>query len=113
MSRLSLLAVSVLLFIVPVASGDDFPPVEQLPINPELPDPLVMMDGSRVTSKQQWNEERRPELKALFQHYMYGYLPAPTVVKATLTASNESLFNGKASWKSFTLSYGPKRYSTA
>ena len=108
MSRLSYLAMSVLLFAVAVASGDDFPPVDQLPINPELPDPLVMMDGRRVTSKQQWKEERRPELKALFQHYMYGNLPAPTSVKATLTASNASLFNGKASWKSFTLSYGPE-----
>ena len=108
MNRSSLLAIAVLLFIVHAASGGDFPPVEQLPINPQLPDPLFMMDGSRVTSKRQWNEERRPELKALFQHYMYGYLPAPTVVKATLTASNENLFNGKASWKSFTLSYGPK-----
>lgn len=108
MSRLSFLATSVLLFCVAVASGDDFPPVDQLPINPELPDPLVMMDGRRITSKQQWEEERRPELKALFQHYMYGYLPAPTSVKSTLTASNDSLFNGKASWKSFSLSYGPE-----
>ena len=73
MNRSSLLAIAVLLFIVHAASGGDFPPVEQLPINPQLPDPLVMMDGSRVTSKRQWNEERRPELKALFQHYMYGW----------------------------------------
>jgi hypothetical protein len=108
MSRLSFLAVVILLVAVAVASGDDFPPVDQLPVNPELPDPLVMMDGSRVTSKRQWEEERRPELKALFQHYMYGYLPAPTKATATLTASNDNLFDGKASWKSFTLSYGPE-----
>ncbi len=106
MNRLSFLAISVLLLSVAVASGDDFPPVNELPVNPELPDPLVMMDGRQVTSKQQWEEERRPELKALFQHYMYGYLPAPTKVTATLTASNDDLFDGKASWKSFTLNYG-------
>ena len=105
--RLSrLLVVSVVLLPAAVASGADFPPVGKLPVNPELPDPLVMLDGRRVTTKQQWEQQRRPELKALFQHYMYGYLPLKTAVKATLTASNDDLFGGKASWKSFTLQYG-------
>lgn len=92
---------------IAAASGADFPPVYQLPINPELPDPLVMMDGSRVTTKEQWEAQRRPELMALFQHYMYGYLPAATQVKATQTASGRDLFDGKAKWKSLTLNYGP------
>ncbi|MFT5323864.1 MAG: hypothetical protein ACI8P0_001718 [Planctomycetaceae bacterium] len=108
MSLSRLLVVSVVLLPAAVASGGDFPPVDKLPIHPELPDPLVMLDGSRVTTKQQWEEQRRPELKALFQHYMYGYLPSKTAVKATLTASNDDLFDGKASWKSFTLRYGPE-----
>jgi hypothetical protein len=46
-----------------------FPEVAKLPSHPEFPDPLVMFDGSRVTSKKQWFDKRRPELKALFQHY--------------------------------------------
>src|SRR4051812_40988007 len=54
-----------------------FPPVAQLPPRPDLPDPLVMLDGRRVTTAAQWRTERRPELIALFQHYMYGYLPPP------------------------------------
>jgi hypothetical protein len=97
-------------FLLPFASasGADFPPVGELPVHSELPDPLVMLDGSRVITKQQWEEQRRPELKALFQHYMYGNLPAKTSVKATLTASNDDLFGGKATWQSFTLHYGPK-----
>src|SRR5436190_256378 len=53
-----------------------FPDVSKLPIQRELPDPLVMFSGQRVTTKEQWFKERRPELKALFQHYMYGYMPA-------------------------------------
>ena len=107
MRLLSLLLVSSLVTSFAPVFGADFPPVEQLPVNPELPDPLVMMDGSRVTTVEQWTSKRRPELKKLFQHYMYGYLPAPTAVKATLTASNDSVFDGKASWKSFSLKYGP------
>ena len=45
------------------------------PARPELPDPLVMFDGQPVTSPEQWISRRRPELKALFQHYMYGQMP--------------------------------------
>ena len=54
-----------------------FPKTDELPSHPELPDPLVMFNGDRVATKQQWFDKRRPELKELFQHYMYGYLPPP------------------------------------
>lgn len=106
-SLLSLTVFCTYLLVVSATLAADFPPVSELPVQPNLPDPLVMFDGSRVTTKQQWEEKRRPELKALFQHYMYGYLPAPTPVKATKTASNNRLFEGKAAWKSMTLHYGP------
>src|SRR5436190_20741972 len=36
-----------------------------LPARKELPDPLVMLDGRTVTTKRQWINERRPELKRL------------------------------------------------
>src|SRR5256885_1400626 len=55
----------------------DLPPVSDLPSQPELPDPLTTFEGRRVTSREQWEQERRPELKKLFQHYMYGYMPPP------------------------------------
>ena len=57
------------------AFGADFPNVASLPSRPELPDPLVMLDGTKVTTVADWNTKRKPELKELFQHYMYGYLP--------------------------------------
>ena len=53
----------------------EFPDVSKLPSRPDLPDPLVMFNGDRVTTKEQWVDKRRPELKALFQYYMYGDLP--------------------------------------
>src|SRR5262245_16843337 len=55
--------------------GRVFPPVSDLPSRADFPDPLVLLDGRRVTSREQWFNERRPELVALFQHYMYGFLP--------------------------------------
>src|SRR5262249_55972618 len=57
-----------------------FPPADQLPSRPEMPDPLVLLDGRKVINREQWEKDRRPELKELFQHYMYGYLPPPVPV---------------------------------
>jgi hypothetical protein len=56
-----------------------------LPAQPVLPDPLVRFDGKAVRSKAQWHNERRPELKALFAHYMYGSIPAkPASMRTTV-----------------------------
>ena len=40
-----------------------------------LPDPLQCMDGSRVTTREEWENKRRPELMQLITTYMYGYAP--------------------------------------
>ncbi len=42
----------------------------------ELPDPLVMSDGTAVTSAEQWQTDRRPELLELFRAQVYGRAPA-------------------------------------
>src|SRR5882724_6201352 len=56
-----------------------------LAVQTEMPDPLRMLNGKRITSPKQWITERRPELKALFQHYMYGAIPRqPAGFHATL-----------------------------
>jgi hypothetical protein len=83
------------------------PPVEQLPARQELPDPLVMLDGRRVTTREQWEKDRRPELKDLFQHYMYGYLPPPVPVTATVERTDPQAFGGKATFREVTVSFGP------
>ncbi|HIE52149.1 MAG TPA: acetylxylan esterase [Armatimonadetes bacterium] len=40
-----------------------------------LPDPLVCLDGTRVTAPEIWREKRRPEILELFRTYMYGRAP--------------------------------------
>lgn len=57
----------------------DFPPPDQLPAQSALPDPLRMLDGSKIATKAEWTGKRAPELRALFQHYMYGQQPAKGV----------------------------------
>jgi hypothetical protein len=74
-----------------------FPSPEQLPKQSELPSPLVMLDGGKVTTKEQWESKRKPELKALFQHYMYGKLP-PRPLRQSYSElfRDEKALNGKA-----------------
>jgi hypothetical protein len=42
---------------------------------PDLPDPLTMNDGQKVTSAQMWWDKRRPEIVEMFEKYVYGRVP--------------------------------------
>ena len=42
---------------------------------PNIPDPLLMGNGTKVTSPDTWWKERRPELLELFSKYVYGRVP--------------------------------------
>ena len=62
-----------------------------------LPDPLVMLDGSRVTNPQMWVEQRRPEILKLFETEMYGRSPGrPRATTFEKMSDDEAVFGGKA-----------------
>ena len=42
-----------------------------------LPNPLVLLDGKRVTNAGMWRTERRPEILELFRKYNRGFLAGP------------------------------------
>jgi hypothetical protein len=96
-----------LLAALAAAPARTFPAVADLPERSALPDPLVLLNGKRVTTKEQWFKERRPELKELFQYYMYGYLPAPRKVESNTRWVNKRACDGKATLKEITLTFGP------
>jgi hypothetical protein len=58
---------------------------QQIPINLDeekvgpytLPDPLVKADGRKVTTSEDWINERRPELIRIFEDQVYGKVPQP------------------------------------
>ena len=78
--------------------------VAELASSPELPDPLIMFGGERVETKKQWLKKRRPELTALFQHYMYGATPpAPWKPRAIVERVDRTVFDGKATLKQVTI----------
>jgi hypothetical protein len=92
-----------------VMASADFPEPSSLPAQPELPNPLVMLDGNRVTSPGEWTERRRPELKALFEHYMYGKLPpAPKAIGVRVDREDRGCFGGKATRKEVSIVLFPK-----
>jgi hypothetical protein len=103
----SLVAVVLLLacFAAPLPAGKTaLPDPDKLPAQKEMPDPLRMLNGQRVTSKDQWFKERRPELKTLFQHYMYGYAPpAPKKVHAKVERIDTKALGGKATLREITI----------
>jgi hypothetical protein len=64
---------------------------------PGLPDPLVMADGTKVATPQQWREKRRPELLQLFAREMYGQMPGrPESMKFEVFDTDAKALGGKA-----------------
>jgi hypothetical protein len=108
--RLPLAALGVIAVALPAVCAD-FPPPDKLPPRPEMPNPLVMLDGTKVTTKADWEAKRRPELKELFQHYMYGRFPAkPEKVAAKVLFEDTKAFDGKGTLREVELTFGPPEW---
>jgi hypothetical protein len=88
-------------------AGFGFPKPTDLPLQTSLPDPLVMLDGRKVATREMWVKERRPELVRLFQHYMYGQLPPKPAVSAKVERVDTAALAGKATLSEVTLTFGP------
>ena len=74
-----------------------------------LPDPLIRVDGSRVTTPHAWRSLRRPELLRLFASHVYGRTPASGAPMGAAIADTDPLaFNGRATRKQVTLGFGTK-----
>ncbi len=85
-----------------------FPAAEQLKPQAELPDPLIKMNGQPVASSREWVKQRRPELQALFEHYMYGPIPpAPAHSRTELVGQYADFLGGKATLKLLRIETGP------
>jgi len=65
----------------------------------ELPDPLMCADGTKVTSKLQWEEKRRAETLELFRKYVYGKSPRAGMVTFEILETDGKALEGKATRK--------------
>jgi hypothetical protein len=100
-------SLALLLFLgacaAPPAPKREYPDPAALPRRTELPDPLVALDGKKIETREDWESLRKPELKDLFQHYMYGILPPVTGVSGTVRRTDPKAFGGKATLKEVVL----------
>jgi hypothetical protein len=71
-----------------------------------LPDPLVMLDGKKVTTAKQWYDKRRPEILRLFEEHQYGKWPAKKN-KLRYTVEEDLGFEGTAIRKQVTIFFSP------
>lgn len=76
----------------PGPSGDEKAPnhanLDEAKANPytNVPDPLTMNDGRKVTTAEMWWKERRPEILEMYSKYVYGRVPT-NVPKVTWTVT--------------------------
>lgn len=58
---------------------------------PNVPDPLTLNNGQKVTTPEQWWHERRPQLVDMLSEYVYGRVPAhaPKVTWAVKAVDHE------------------------
>lgn len=65
-----------------------------------VPDVLCCLDGTRVTTGEEWFKKRRPELLELFRREEYGRLPdmsqAKTVIRVADSRQGKEIMEGRA-----------------
>jgi hypothetical protein len=100
-----LLALISFIAVASQAAAPRFGSVSDLPMQTNFPNPLVMLGGTPVTSARQWEQKRRPELKKLFEHYVYGEIPPkPRRLKFDENVVDKKFLDGKATLKLVTIS---------
>lgn len=67
-----------------------------------LPEPLVTQAGKKVTTADQWKQQRRPEILALFEQHVYGVTPTDKVHAEYSVESGEA-YDGLATRKQVTI----------
>lgn len=69
-----------------------------------LPDPLLLVDGTRVADGDAWRQRRRPEILELFRTQVYGRTPEQRIrVRSTLRSVARDALSGTAVRKQVTL----------
>ena len=63
-----------------------------------LPDPLTFVDGTKLTSPDQW-PKRRSEILSIFENQMYGLIPPPPAVMRLETIESSDILGGRATRK--------------
>lgn len=71
----------------------------------DFPDPLKTRDGVVISNQSEWESVRKPELKELFQKYMYGRLPEAVKVTGVIRHEDRAAFGGKGTLREVELQF--------
>ena len=82
------------------------PGVKELPEHKELPDVMVMNDGTRVTTKEQWGK-RREEMTRTLEYYATGLAPPPPGNVKGEQTREQLVLDGKVKYRLVHLTFGP------
>jgi hypothetical protein len=82
------------------------PNVGSLPTRKEMPDPMVLSDGTKVTTPVQW-AARRTEIKRILEYYSIGTMPPPPGNVKGRDLKIQIAADGKAKFRLVHLSFGP------
>jgi hypothetical protein len=97
--------------VATAALGADSYPADPPMPDYKLPDPLIANSGQSVTTAEQWQQVRRPELLELFRKHVYGRVPNTAYSKSfKVTREDAKALNGAATLRQVdvTISRGEK-----
>lgn len=78
--------------------------------NYTLPDPLVKDDGTVITKRKEWEQERRLEILRIFEEQVYGRMPAaPKFFRYEFRGVDKAAFSGLATRKEVTIHLTDKK----
>lgn len=93
-------------------TGELPPDFAALPSEPEIPDPLMLVEQgrrSRITTSAQW-EKQRARIREQFEHWVFGKSPpAPTNLRAVVTGTRRE---GDVEVRDVRLEFGPDHKAT-
>jgi hypothetical protein len=82
------------------------PGVNALPVRREMPDVMVMNDGTKVTNQRQW-QKRREEMRKVLAYYAIGQMPPPPGNVKGQEVQSQTVLDGSVKYRLVHLTFGP------
>ena len=78
----------------------------------ELQDPLVTIEGNKVSTVEEWQNVRRPQIMGMFASTIYGRVPvpeSPIEVEYEIQTEDKEFFDGRCTKKIVLATYSNDR----
>lgn len=75
-----------------------------------LPELLTAKDGSKISSSQEWEKQRRKEILLDFEQYMYGKIPDVEINQRIEPIKETDALNGKATMKEVRMTFSKNNH---